>query len=111
MTTDIGEDPAPPGATGHLRRALGHALEASRCAVALILGQVERGASAIVRQAIVGFLLVGIALLGIVLFACGLAAFLESRLGVPGSGPMAIGGTLLAIVSFIVFLRSKWTRR
>jgi hypothetical protein len=111
LATQGEKDSAPAGAIGHLRQALSHALEALRCVVALILGHVERRASAIVRQAIWGILLAGLALLGIVLLACGLAAFLESRIRVPGSGPMAIGGALLAVVVLIAVLRSKGKRR
>ncbi len=98
--------PEPPvsGVIAHLRRALAHAQEALLCFVALILGQVERRVAAVIHQAVWAFLAAGTALLGVILLACGFAAFLDSRLGVPGAGPMIIGGALLAVaLAFVLF--------
>ena len=76
------------------------------CTLVLILGQAERRAVAVIRQAAWAFLLAGIALLGVVLLTCGLATFLESRIGLPGAGLMAIGGAILALVLVFALVRA-----
>lgn len=106
MPDDTDKDSPVPGVIAHLRQALAHAQEAVRAYVALVTGQVERRVAAAVRQAMWVTVLVGLALLGVILLACGLAAFLESRLGVPGAGPMVMGGALLAIVLILVGARA-----
>ncbi len=112
MSSDAEPGPPEGGAVAHLRRALAHALDALRCTAALVLRQAERRAAALVRNAARLLLLVGLAILGVTLLACGLAGFLETKLGVPGAGPMIIGGIVLAAVGvFLVLGRGRSERK
>ncbi len=106
MPGDTDKDSPGSGVIAHLRQALAHAQEALRAYIALVTGQIERRVAAAVRQAMWTIILAGLALLGIILLACGLATFLESRLGVPGAGPMLMGGALLALVVILAATRN-----
>jgi len=46
-----------------------------------------------------------VGLLGVILLACGAAAFIQSRLDLPGGGPMLMGAALLATVAIILLIR------
>ena len=106
MSDDTDKNGPVSGVIEHLRQAFAHAQEAARSYVALLTAQVERRVAAAVRQTMWITILAGLALLGLILLACGLATFLESRLGVPGAGPMVMGGALLAIVVILFAVRA-----
>jgi hypothetical protein len=80
-----------------LQRALEHAQEAARCYLALIAAEYRRLARGMMREAVWMGALVGFGLIGLGLLVVGLAIQVESRLGVPGSGLMIVGGSMVAV--------------
>jgi hypothetical protein len=90
-------DSAESGFLERVRRAVAHAEGAARCYLALVAAEGRRVARSIIHQAACMLALVGVGLVGTLLLALGLAAFLESRIGVPGSGHMTVGGAMIVV--------------
>lgn len=84
----------------HVRRAAAHAKEAACCYLALVAAEGRRLARSLVHEAVWMLAWTGFGLIGVGVLAIGLAAFLESRIGVPGSGQMIVGGGM--VVAFIL---------
>jgi hypothetical protein len=83
-----------------VRRVIAHAEEAARCYLALIAAEGRRMVRRLMYEAVWMLALVGYGLIGLAVLALGLGAFVESRIGVPGSGQMIVGGGMV-IVCFI----------
>lgn len=81
----------------HVRRVVAHAQEAARCYMALVAAEGRRLARSLMHEAVWMLALVGFGLIGVGVLAIGLAAFLESRIGVPGSGQMIVGGGMVVV--------------
>jgi hypothetical protein len=90
-------DTPQPGLLDRLQRAIEHAQEAARCYLALIAAEGRRLARGLMREAIWMFALLGFGLVGLAVMVLGLAAFIESRIGVAGSGQMIVGGVMVAV--------------
>ena len=90
-------DTPQPGLLDRLQRALEHAQEAARCYLALIAAEGRRLARGLMREAVWMAALVGFGLVGLAVMVLGLATFIESRIGVPGSGQMIVGGTMVLV--------------
>jgi heme A synthase len=88
------------GFLDRVRRVLAHAEEAARCYLALIAAEGRRLARGLMREAVWMVALLGFGLVGLAVLVLGLAAFIESRIGAPGSGQMILGG--LMVVIFLV---------
>jgi hypothetical protein len=80
-----------------VRRAITHAEEAARCYLALIAAEGRRMAHRLIREAVCMFALAGFGLIGVAVLAMGLGAFIESRIGVPGTGQMIVGGGMVIV--------------
>jgi hypothetical protein len=87
-----------------LRRALAHAEEAARCYLALIAAEGRRLVRGLMHEAVWMAALVGFGLIGVGLLVVGLAMLIESRLGVPGSGLMIVGGVMVVVFLVVVFI-------
>ena len=87
-----------------VRRAVAHAEEAARCYLALIASEGRRLARGLMQEAFWCLALLGFGLVGLVVIVLGLAAFVESRIGVPGSGQMIIGGLMVVIFLCVVYV-------
>jgi hypothetical protein len=85
------------GLLERVRRAVAHAEEAARCYLALIASEGRRLARGLMREAIWMVALLGFGLVGLAVMVLGLAAFIESRIGVPGSGQMIVGGGMVVL--------------
>lgn len=91
-----------------VRRAVAHAQEAARCYLALIAAESRRLARSLMHEAVWMLALVGFGLVGLAVLAFGLAAFVESRIGVPGSGQMIVGGGMVVVFLFgIYFIKAR----
>ena len=80
-----------------VRRAIAHAEGAARCYLALLAAEGRRMARRLMHEAVCMLALVGFGLIGLAVLALGLGAFLESRIGVPGSGQMIVGGGMVIV--------------
>ena len=85
------------GLLDRLRRVLTHAEEAVRCYLAILAAEARRLVRGLMREAVWMAWLVGFGLVGLALVAFGLGTFIESRLGVPGTGLMIVGGVMVAV--------------
>ncbi len=90
-------DAAPGGIFDHLQRAVIHALGALRCYIALLAAEGERRARRLLNEALWVLVLAGVGVLGVGFFAWGVARWIESRLGAPGSGGMIVGLAILLV--------------
>lgn len=105
MPHDTDRGPDAEGPLGHVRRALSHAEGAIRCYLALFAAEAQRRVASALRQAVGALILAGLALLGATLVVCGIALYVESRVGVPGAGLAAVGAALLAALAVVVLAR------
>jgi len=85
------------GLMEHVHRMLVHGMGALRCYVTMLAAEGERRGRRLLNHAMWVLLLAGIGVAGVALFAFGVARWIESRLGVPGSGAMIIGMGLMVI--------------
>ena len=90
------------GFLDRVRRAVAHAEQAARAYLALMAVECRRLARGLVHELVWMLALVGFGLIGVALVGLGLAAFLESHIGVSGSGNMIVGGGM--VVVFLVGL-------
>jgi len=86
-----------------LQRALTHAEAAARCYLALIVAEGRSAARGLMREGVWMAALVGFGLIGAAVMVLGLAAFVESRIGVPGSGQMIVGGVMVVVFLVVMF--------
>jgi heme A synthase len=98
--SDSDADTTEGGFLDRVRRVFAHAEEAARCYLALIAAEGRRLARGLMREAVWMAALVGFGLIGAATLIFGLATYVESRLAVPGSGHMILGG--LMVVIFLV---------
>ena len=96
-------DTPQPGLLDRLQRALEHAQEAARCYLALIAAEGRRLARGLMHEAVWMVALVGFGLVGLAVMVLGLATFIESRIGVAGSGQMIVGGVMVVVFLVIMF--------
>jgi hypothetical protein len=80
-----------------VRRLMAHAGGAARCYLALLAAEGRRVVSRVVQEAVWLLALMGFGLIGVAVLAMGLGAFLESRIGVPGTGQMIVGTAMILI--------------
>jgi len=106
--SDSDADTTQAGFLDRVRRALAHAEEAARCYLALIAAEGRRLARGLMREAVWMGALVGFGLIGVAVLVVGLAMLIESRIGVPGSGLMIVGGSMVAV--FLVIMCVLKTR-
>ena len=92
------------GLLERVRRAVAHAEEAARCYLALIASEGRRLARGLMREAIWMVALLGFGLVGLAVLVVGLAMQVESRIGVPGSGYMIVGGSVVVIFFVGMFI-------
>jgi hypothetical protein len=102
--TEPNEDPHG-GLLEHLHRAVVHGLGALRCYINMLAAEGERRGRRLMDRALWVLLLVGVGVAGVALFAFGVGQWIESRLGVPGSGTMIVGAALLVIFLLIALAR------
>lgn len=88
------------GLLERVRRAAAHAEEAVRCYLAIVAAEGRRLGRGLVNEMVWKLAAVGFGLIGVGVLATGLAAFLESHIGVPGSGQMIVGAGM--VVVFVV---------
>jgi hypothetical protein len=100
--SDPDADTTEGGFLDRVRRVLAHAEEAARCYLALIAAEGRRLARGLMREAVWIAALAGFGLIGAAMLMFGLATYVESRLAVPGSGHMIVGG--LMVVIFLVVM-------
>jgi len=96
-------DTTETGLLDRLRRALAHAEEAGRCYLALIAAEARRLVRSLMHEAVWMAVLVGFGLIGVGLLVVGLAILIESRLEVPGSGLMIVGGVMVVVFLVVMF--------
>lgn len=96
-------DTTQPGLLDRLQRAFEHAQEAVRCYLAMIAAEGRRLARGLMHEAVWMVALVGFGLVGLAVMVLGLATFIESRIGVAGSGQMIVGGAMVAIFLVAMF--------
>lgn len=102
-------DAPPGGLMEHVHRVVVHALGALRCYITMLAAEGERRGRRLLAEAMWVFLLAGIGIAGAALFAFGVAQWIESRIGVPGSGAMIVG--LVLIVVFLAIAMARATRK
>jgi len=106
-----GADPNPelPGLLGHLRRALGHALEALRCYFALFGAEAEQRLGRVVRRALWPLALMALGIIGAVFVASGTAQLLDTWAWPrwPGCGRIVVGGGILAIFLILLLVERR----
>ena len=95
--SDSDADTTQAGFLDRVRRAIAHAEEAARCYLAIIAAEGRRLARGLMREAVWMGALVGFGLVGLAVLVVGLAMQVESRIGVPGSGYMIVGGSMVVI--------------
>ena len=78
------------GFLDRVRRAAAHAEEAARCYLAIVAAEGRRLGRGLVHETVRMLAWTGFGLIGVGVLAIGLAAFLESHIGVPGSGQMIV---------------------
>ena len=89
--------PTESGFLERVRRAIAHVEEAARCYLALIAAEGRRMVRRLMHEAVWMLALVGFGLIGLAVLAFGLGAFVESRIGVPGSGQMIVGSGMVIV--------------
>jgi hypothetical protein len=94
------------GLMEHVQRVVVHGLGALRCYITMLAAEGERRGRRLLDQAMWVLLLAGIGVAGVALFAFGAAQWIESRLGMPGSGAMIIGTGLMLIFLSIALTRA-----
>jgi len=99
-------DDSQGGLIEHIHQAVVHGLGALRCYVTMLAAEGERRGRRLLAQATWVFLLAGVGVAGVALFAFGAAQWIESRLGVPGSGAMIVGTMLMVIFLAIALARA-----
>ena len=104
--SDPDADTTEGGFLDRVRRVLAHAEEAARCYLALIAAEGRRLARGFMREAVWMAALVGFGLIGVAMLIFGLATYVESRLAVPGSGHMILGG-LMVVIFFVGMFITK----
>ena len=97
------------GLMDHIQRVVVHALGALRCYITLLAAEGERRGRRLLAEAMWTLLLAGIGIAGAALFAFGAGQWIESRIGVPGSGAMIVG--LVLIVAFLAIALARATRK
>ena len=102
--SDPDADTTEGGFLDRVRRVLAHAEEAARCYLALIAAEGRRLARGLMREAVWMAALVGFGLIGVAVFVVGLAMLIESCIGVPGSGYMIVGGSVVVIFFVGMFI-------
>jgi hypothetical protein len=105
------DDGLQGGVMGHLHRVVIHALGALRCYITLVAAECERRGRRLLAEAMWMLVLAGIGLAGAVLLASGVAQWIESRIGTPGSGAMIVGIVLIVIFLAVVLARSNRKER
>ncbi len=101
------DDGSQGGLMEHLHRVVVHALGAVRCYITMAAAEYERRGHRLLHRLMWVFLLAGIGAAGVALFAFGAAQWIESRLGVPGSGAMIVGMGLMVIFLAIALARAE----
>ena len=104
--SDSDADTTQAGFLDRVRRAIAHAEEAARCYLAIIAAEGRRLARGLMREAVWMAALAGFGLIGAAMLIFGLATYIESRLAVPGSGHMILGG-LMVVIFLIVMVALK----
>jgi hypothetical protein len=99
------------GVMDHVHRMVVHALGALRCYITLVAAEGERRARRLLAEATWVLVLAGIGLAGAILFAFGVARWIDSRIGVPGSGEMIVGMGLMVIFLSVMLARSSRRER
>ena len=99
------------GMLEHLHNVVVHGLGVLRCYITMLAAEAERRGRRLLDQAMWVFLLAGIGVTGVALFAFGAAQWIESRLGVPGSGAMIVGIGLMVIFLAIALTRAPRKER
>lgn len=94
------------GLIEHVHQAVVHGLGALRCYVTMLAAEGERRGRRLLEQAMWVLLLAGVGVAGVALFAFGAAQWIESRLGVPGSGAMIVGMAMIVIFLIIALTRT-----
>jgi hypothetical protein len=102
------------GAIDHFKAALGHALDAVRCFIAMLAADAEQRAVRLVDGLAWLLVWVGLGLTGLVFFAVGLSELLDSAIGryAPGAARMAVGLALVGsfLVVHVVRRRSRGSK-
>ena len=109
MTTP--NDRPQGGLMEHIHRIVVHGLGAVRCYITMLAAEGERRSRRLMDLAMWVFVLAGIGVAGVALFAFGAAKWIESCLGVPGSGAMIVGAGLMAIFLAIALTRARRKER
>jgi drug/metabolite transporter (DMT)-like permease len=104
-----GSDPntTDNGFLERVRRAVAHAEEAARCYLAIMMAECRRLGHGLVDQMVWMLAVVGFGLVGVAVLALGLATFLDSHIGVPGSGQMIVGGAMVAVFLVGIYIRKS----
>jgi hypothetical protein len=89
----------------HVHRVVVHALGALRCYITILASEGERRGRRLLAEAMWVLLLAGIGIVGMALFAFGAAQWIESHIGVPGSGAMIVGTGLIVIFLAVALIR------
>ena len=94
------------GLLEHIHRVIVHGMGALRCYVTMLAAEGERRGRKLIDEAMWVFLLGGLGLVGVALLGFGAAQWIESRIGVPGTGAMIVGMGLLVIFLAVALTRS-----
>jgi hypothetical protein len=97
------------GMMEHVHRVVVHALRVLRCYITMLAAEGERRGRRLLAEAMWVLMLAGVGVAGAALFAFGAAQWIESRIGVPGSGAMIVGVGLMAI--FLAVALTRATRK
>lgn len=95
------------GVMDHVQRMVVHGMGVLRCYITMLAAEGELRGRRLLDRAMWLFLLGGVGVAGVALFAFGVSRWIESRLGVPGSGAMIVGMGLMVIFLAIVAARAS----
>ena len=109
MTTP--NDGMQGGLLEHVHRVVIHGLGVLRCYITMLAAEGERRCRRLLDQMMWLILLAGIGVAGVSLFAFGAAQWIESKLGVPGSGGMIVGMGLMVIFLAVALTRAMRKER